>query len=144
MYTNAERTTRSLDHIFEKESREKHLLSPKGRTGYVKKSGLVEGVQTEWYQTTLKRYVWLDEGGDPDGSEEEQKVYETLKALGLRGRRILYEWDRWDWDKAILNKDLSVRPKYWYDVLGNRYLWSVGDYDYKRNSIIGEWVQYLE
>ena len=110
----------------------------------MKKSGLVEGKTEEWYQTTLKRYVWLDEGGDADGSEEEQQVYETLKALGLRGRRILYEWDRWDWDKAIVNKDLSVRPKYWYDVLGNRYLWSVGDYDYKRDSIIGEWVQYLE
>lgn len=144
VYTNAERTTKSLDHIFEKESREKYLLSPEGRTGWVKKRGEVNGETTEWYQTTLKRYVWLDEGGDPDGSEEEQKVYETLKALGLRGHRILYEWDRWDWDKAIVNKDLSVRPKYWYDVLGNRYLWSVGDYDYKRNSIIGEWVQYLE
>lgn len=145
VYTNAERTTRSLDHIFEKESREKHLLSPEGRTGYVKRSGDVEGVQTEWYQTKLKRYVWLDEGGDPDGNEEEQKVFAALEELGLklRGRRILYEWDRWDWDKAILNKDALVRPKYWYDVLGNRYLWSVGDYDYKRDSIIGDWVDYL-
>ena len=146
VYTNAERTTRSLDHIFEKESREKHLLSPEGRTGYVKKSGLVEGKTEEWYQTTLKRYVWLDEGGDPDGNEEEQKVFAALKELGLklRGRRILYEWDRWDWNKAILHKEALVRPKYWYDVLGNRYLWSVGDYDYKRDSIIGDWVHYLE
>ena len=146
VYTDPERTTRSLDHIFKKDPPKKYLLSPEGRTGYVKRSGDVEGVQTEWYQTKLKMYVWLDEGGDPDGNEEEQKVFAALEELGLklRGRRILYEWDRWDWDKVIgEEKDALVRPKYWYDVLGNRYLWSVGDYANKRKEILKDWADYL-
>ena len=146
VYTDFNRTARSLDHIFRENPPKKYLLDPEGRTGYVKGSGVAEGEQTEWYLTKLKKYVWLDEGGDPEGSEEEQKVYEALEgiSLNLRDCRILYEWDRWDWDKAILEKDASVRPKYWYDVLGNRYPFSVGDYDYKRDAIIGDWKDYLE
>ena len=147
VYTDFERTARSLDHIFEKDTEKntliKHLLAPEKRTGYEKKNGIVDGKTVEWYQTPLKLRVWLDEGGDPEGSDADKEIYDTLKPLNLWGCRILYEWDRWEWEEA-LRGDEKYRPKYWFDVLGNRYPFSIGDYPQDREKIIGEWVKYLK
>ena len=150
VYTDFERTAAGLNHIFEKDAVNgtltKHLLAPEGRTGYEKKNGFVDGKSEEWYQTKTKMRVWLDEGGDPDGDSDAQGVYGALKEIGLELRccRILYEWDRLEWNKARWDGDASYRPKYWFDVLGKRYPWSEGDTDEKRKTRLGDWVKYLE
>lgn len=148
VYADYERTAANLDHFFEKESRKKYLLYPAGRTGY-------ENVNWTYYLNDLKQRVWLDEdymewnvvwnpnfevNGEVVGRNE--WVYTPGKWY-----RTLNEWDRLDWNKAVYDKlvqDPKIYPKYWFDILGNRYPWSVGDTKEKRAAILGEWVQYLE
>lgn len=119
VYADYERTAAKLDHFFEKETRKKYLLYPAGRTGY-------ENVNWEFYLNDLKQRVWLDED------------------FRLKCCRTLNEWDRKDWNLAYWDKIESVNPKYWFDILGNRYPWSEGDTAEKRKAILREWVQYLE
>lgn len=133
-----ERTASNLHHIFEKDTRRKYLLTPEGITGY--KFG------DNRYINKLQQSVWLDSGGDPNGDSDAKDIYEKLGSVGLRLKccRILYEWDRYDWDKArwwLLPKNY---PKFWFDVLGNRYPWSEGNTEEKRKAKLGEWVKYLE
>lgn len=138
VYADYERTAAKLDHFFEKETRKKYLLTPESITGY--KYG------NDMYLNKLQQRVWLDSGGDPNGNADAQAIYTALQNVGLNLKccHILYEWDRLDWNKARWWGEKGIYPKYWFDVLGNRYPWSEGDTDAKRKNKLGEWVQYLE
>lgn len=138
VYADYERTAANLDHFFEKETRKKYLLTPEAITGY--KYG------NDMYLNKLQQRVWLDSGGDPNGNDDSKAIYEALKNVGLELKccRILYEWDRLNWNQARWWGWPNVYPKYWFDVLGNRYPWSEGDTEEKRKNKLGEWVQYLE
>ena len=138
VYADYERTAARLDHFFEKETRKKYLLTPEGITGYE--------IGNDMYLNKLRQRVWLDFGGDPNGNDDAKAIYEALKNVGLELKccRILYEWDRLNWNQARWWGWKDVYPKYWFDVLGNRYPWSEGDTEEKRKDKLGEWVQYLE
>lgn len=138
VYADYERTAARLDHFFEKETRKKYLLTPEGITGYE--------IGNDMYLNKLRQRVWLDFGGDPNGNDDAKAIYEALKKVGLELKccRILYEWDRLNWNQARWWGWKDVYPKYWFDVLGNRYPWSEGDTEEKRKDKLGEWVQYLE
>lgn len=148
VYTDFERTAANLNHIFEKDTEKtliKHLLTPEGITGY---KGVKDG-DNDWlayYLNNLQQRVWLDDGGDPNGNADAQAVYEALKKVNLELRccRILYEWDRLDFSKARWWEEKGIYPKYWFDILGNRYPWSEGDTKEKRKVKLGDWVKYLE
>lgn len=135
VYADYERTAAKLDHIYEKETRKKYLLYPAGRTGY-------ENVNWYYYLNDLKQQVWLDE--DKNGWEVKQNEWVPTDGHWYR---TLNEWDRLDWNRAVYDKEVrepGIYPKYWFDILGNRYPWSKGDTKEKRASILGEWVKYLE
>lgn len=141
VYTDYERTVGMLDHIFDVATQKRYFLSPAGRTGY-------ENVSWIYYLNDLKHPVWLDE----DYMEwnvvwnAEKKKEEWVYTVG-KWYRTLNEWDRVDWNRAVWDKEVQdprIYPKFWFDVLGNRYSWSEGDTKEKRAVIIGEWVQYLE
>lgn len=138
VYTDFDRTAAKLNHFFEKETRKKYLLTPEGITGY--KYG------NDMYLNKMQQRVWLDSGGDPNGDADAQSIYAALQKVGLNLKccRILYEWDRLDWNKARWWETKNIYPKYWFDILGNRYPWSEGDTAEKRKNKLGEWVQYLE
>ena len=138
VYTDFDRTAAKLNHFFEKETRKKYLLTPEGITGY--KYG------NDMYLNKMQQRVWLDSGGDPNGDADAQSIYAALQKVGLNLKccRILYEWDRLDWTKARWWETKNIYPKYWFDILGNRYPWSEGDTAEKRKNKLGEWVQYLE
>lgn len=123
VYADYERTAAKLDHIYEKETRKKYLLYPAGRTGY-------ENVNWYYYLNDLKQQVWLDE------------------VLRLSCYRTLNEWDRREYSIVAYNwpgyDHDSYNPRFWFDILGNRYPWSKGDTKEKRAAILGEWVKYLE
>lgn len=143
VYTDYERTAATLDHFFEMESRKKYLLTPEGITGY--KYG------NDMYLNKLQQRVWLDSGGDPNGDADAKAIYEALKNVGLELKccRILYEWDRLNWNQARWWGWSNVYPKYWFDIFGNRYPWSEGDTKDKRRAKLVEkigvdWIQYLE
>ena len=138
VYADYERTAAKLHHVFEKETRRKYLLTPEGITGYKYKNDM--------YITPNKQRVWLDSGGDPNGTDDEKAVFEALKKVNLELRccRILYEWERLNWNEARWWGWTGVYPRFWFDILGNRYPWSEGDTVEKRKAILGEWVQYLE
>lgn len=141
VYANYERTAAMLDHIIDKETGKKYLLYPAGRTGY-------ENVNWTYYLNDLKHPVWLDE----DYNEwnvvwnAEKGKDEWVYTPG-KWYRTLNEWDRLDWNRAVYDhevQDPGIYPRFWFDVLGNRYLWSEGDTKEKRADILGEWVKYLE
>lgn len=138
VYTDFDRTAAKLNHFFEKETRKKYLLTPEGIIGY--KYG------NDMYLNKMQQRVWLDFGGDPNGDADAQSIYAALQKVGLNLKccRILYEWDRLDWNKARWWETKNIYPKYWFDILGNRYPWSEGDTAEKRKNKLGEWVQYLE
>lgn len=138
VYADYERTAANFNHFFEKETRKKYLLTPEGITGYKKGNDM--------YLNKLQQRVWLDSGGDPNGNDDAKAIYEALEKVGLKLKccRILYEWDRLNWNQARWWGWKDVYPKYWFDILGNRYPWSEGDTEEKRKEILGEWVQYLE
>lgn len=138
VYTDFERTAAKLNHFFEKETRKKYLLTEEGITGY--KYG------NDMYLNKMQQRVWLDSGGDPNGDADAQSIYAALQKVGLNLKccRILYEWDRLDWNKARWWGNENIYPKYWFDILGNRYPWSEGDTAEKRKAKLGEWVKYLE
>ena len=123
VYADYERTVANLDHIFGKENRKKYLIYPAGRTGY-------ENVNWAYYLNDLKQHVWLDE------------------ELRLKCCRTLNEWDRLEYSAVAYNWEGydhdSINPRFWFDILGNRYPWPEGDTVEKRKAILGEWVQYLE
>lgn len=123
VYDDYARMPENLHHIYEKETRIKHMLDPVGITGYAETTDF-EGSTV--YVNKLQQYVWLD-------SDFQVKCCRTLN-----------EWDRNDWNKAYWWHDTSIHPKYWFDVLGNRYPWEEGDTPQKRKAILKEWVQYLE
>lgn len=124
VYADYERTAANLDHFFEKETRKKYLLYPAGRTGY-------ENVNWAYYLNDLKQRVWLDE------TDLRLNCYRTLNEWDrLEYSAVAYNWEGYDHD--------NINPKYWFDILGNRYPWSEGDTAEKRKNILGEWVQYLE
>lgn len=147
VYADYERTAAKLHHVFEKETRRKYLLTPEGITGYI---AVFDPEHPEWgpnlYINHLKKIVWLDSGGDPNGDADAKSVFDALAEAGLELRccRILYEWDRLDWNMARWNKEPGYHPKFWFDILGNRYPWSEGDTEEKRRAKLGEWVRYLE
>lgn len=143
VYTDYERTAARLDHFFEKETRKKHLLTPEGITGY-------KNVNWTFYLNDLKQRVWLSkdynewtEGvkWDPD---QKKDVDAWFWQTGTTWYRTLNEWDRLNWNQAIYWNWTHVYPKYWFDILGNRYTWSEGDTKEKRADILKEWTQYLE
>lgn len=150
VYTDYERTAAKLDHFFEKESRRKYLLTPEGITGYKYRVDIItEGdtkVSYDMYINNDKERVWLDFGGDPNGNADEKAVYEALQVvdLDLKCCRMLYEWDRLDWNRARWWGWKGIYPKYWFDVLGNRHPWSASETNEDRKALLGEWVQYLE
>ena len=124
VYADYERTAAKLDHFFEKETQKKYLLYPAGRTGY-------ENVNWAYYLNDLKQHVWLDETN-----------------LRLNCCRTINEWDRLEYSIVAYNwpgyDHDSYNPRFWFDILGNRYPWKEGDTEQKRKTILGEWVQYLE
>ena len=146
VYADYERTAANLDHFFEKETRKKYLLDPTGRTGY---SFTLDSEHPEWgpdiYYNKLQQRVWLDEGYN----EWEENNGSWIWQAGTTWYRTLNEWDRLNWNQAIYWHWAHVYPKYWFDVLGNRYPWSEGDTKDKRKDKliekIGEdWIKYLE
>lgn len=143
VYADYARTAANLDHIFEKETGKKYLLYPAGRTGY-------ENVNWTFYLNGLRHYVWLSEDynewdvGEKWDSNLGKNVEAWFWKTGTTWYRTLNEWDRLDWNKAIWDHDPRVYPRFWFDVLGNRYPWSEGDTKEKRAAIIKEWVGYLE
>lgn len=143
VYADYERTAAKLDHFFEEETRKKYLLYPAGRTGY-------ENVNWEFYLNDLKQRVWLSEDynewtvGEQWNKEQQKNVEAWFWQTGTTWYRTLNEWDRLNWNQAIYWYWTHVYPKYWFDVLGNRYPWSEGDTKEKRAAIIRDWVQYLE
>ena len=143
VYADYARTAANLDHIFEKETRKKHWLYPAGRTGY-------ENVDWAFYLNDLRHYVWLSEDynewdvGEKWDSNLGKNVEAWFWKTGTTWYRTLNEWDRYDWNKAIWDHDSHVYPRFWFDVLGNRYPWSEGDTKEKRAATIKEWVNYLE
>lgn len=124
VYADYDRTVAKLDHFFEEETRKKYLLYPAGRTGY-------ENVNWEYYLNDLKQHVWLDETN-----------------LRLNCCRTINEWDRLEYSIVAYNwpnyDHDSYNPRFWFDILGNRYPWKEGDTEKKRKDILGEWVKYLE
>ena len=93
--------------------------------------------------------VWLSEDYNEWIVEEENNVEVCIWQAGTTWYRTLNEWDRLNWNQAIYWKWTHVYPKYWFDVLGNRYPWSDGDTKEKRKNKliekIGEdWIKYLE
>lgn len=118
VYVDYDRTVAGLDHIYKKNPRTKYLLTPEGITGYE--------YGNDMYLNKFQQRVWLD-------SEF------MLKCCGT-----LNEWDRLDWNKAYYWHWPDIYPKYWFDILGNRYPWSMGDTVEKRRAILGEWTKYLE
>lgn len=151
VYADYERTAAKLDHFFERETRKKYLLDPTGRTGY---SFTLNPENPEWgpdiYYNKLQQRVWLDEGYNEwtEGTKWDENQQTNVEAwfwqAGTTWYRTLNEWDRLNWNQAIYWNWPRVYPKYWFDVLGNRYPWSEGDTKEKRAAIIKEWVQYLE
>lgn len=145
------RTAYNLLHIIEIDgnTRKKHLLTPEGITGYT--------YGNDMYLNKLKQRVWLDSGGDPDPEKDpkpndnDPRIYDALNQVGLKlyGCRILYEWDRLDWNKARYWHWLNIRPKFWFDILGNRYTWTEEDTDIEHRKtrltekIGAEWIPYL-
>lgn len=124
VYSDYERTVVNLDHFFEKESRKKYLLDPVGRTGY-------ENVNWAYYLNNLKQHVWLDE------TDLRLNCCRTINEWDrLEYSIVKYKWPDYDHD--------SYNPRFWFDILGNRYPWKEGDTEQKRKDILGEWVQYLE
>ncbi|MFV0323545.1 MAG: hypothetical protein ACK5LF_04080 [Bacteroides xylanisolvens] len=124
VYADYDRTVANLDHFFEKETRKKYLLYPAGRTGY-------ENVNWAYYLNDLKQHVWLDETN-----------------LRLNCCRTINEWDRLEYSIVAYKwpdyDHDSYNPRFWFDILGNRYPWKEGDTEQKRKGILGEWVKYLE
>lgn len=143
VYADYERTAAKLDHFFEKETRKKYLLTPEGITGY-------KNVNWTFYLNDLKQRVWLSEDynewtvGVQWDDEQQKNVEAWFWQNGTTWYRTLNEWDRLNWNQAIYWYWTHVYPKYWFDVLGNRYPWSEGDTKEKRKNKLGEWVQYLE
>lgn len=130
VYADYERTAAKLDHFFEKETQKKYLLTLEGITGY---KSVMDG-SNPWiafYLNDLKQQVWLDETN-----------------LRLNCCRTINEWDRLEYSIVAYGwpgyDHDSYNPRFWFDILGNRYLWSEGDTEQKRKTILGEWVQYLE
>lgn len=138
VYTDYERTPKNLNHVFEKATHKKHVLTPEGITGYKYKDNM--------YLNPDKKRVWLDIGGNPNGTDDEKSVYEALKKVNLvlHCPGILYEWDRQEWDYARWWGLENYHPRFLFDLLGNRHPWSEGDTDEERREILGEWVNYLE
>ena len=151
VYTDYERTAANLDHFFEKETRKKYLLDPTGRTGY---SFTLDPDHPEWgpdiYYNKHQMRVWLNEDynewtvGEQWDAGQQKNVEAWFWQPGTTWYRTLNEWDRLNWNQAIYWHWTDVYPKYWFDVLGNRYPWSDGDTKEKRKNKLGEWVQYLE
>lgn len=147
VYSDYERTAAKLDHFFEKETRKKYLLTPEGITGY---KPVMDG-QNPWlafYLTDLRQRVWLD---------DQYNIFEVIwnsdenknEWIGSieNWYRTLNEWDRLDYNRAVWDKEVAeprIYPKYWFDVLGNRYPWSEGDTKEKRKKKLGDWATYLE
>lgn len=123
VYEDYERTAAKLHHVFEKAPRKKYLLTPQGITGY---KIVKDHTGSDMYINDQQQNVWLD-------SDFMLKCFRTLN-----------EWDRLDWNKAYWWEWPGIYPKYWFDILGNRYPWSAGDTEDKRREKIGEWAQYLE
>ncbi len=150
------RTAVNLHHIYDKKTKKKYLLSPEGRTGY---TPVLNPEHPEWgpdlYINHLKQCVWLDEDymkwdvvWNPNFEVNGEVVgrNEWVYTIG-KWYRTLNEWNRLDWNKAVYDKEVQdprIYPKYWFDILGNRYPWSEGDTKDKRGAILGEWVKYLE
>ena len=150
VYADYDRTAAKLDHFFEKGTRKKYLLDPTGRTGY---SFTLNPEHPEWgpdiYYNKHQMRVWLSEDYNEWIVEEENNVEVWIWQAGTTWYRTLNEWDRLNWNQAIYWKWTHVYPKYWFDVLGNRYPWSDGDTKEKRKNKliekIGEdWIKYLE
>lgn len=156
VYADFERTAANLIYFFEKETRKKYLLDPAGRTGY---TYTFASGHPEWgpdiYYNKLQQRVWLsedynewdvgtqwiDDPNSPTGKKEVPAWYWKTETIWYR---TLNEWDRLNWNQAVYWHWTNVLPKYWFDVLGNRYPWSKGDTKEKRADIIGDWVKYLE
>ena len=128
VYADYERTAAKLDHFFEKVSRKKYLLSPEGRTGY---KIVKDHEGWEMYVNDVKQNVWLDE------TNLRLNCCRTINEWNrLEYSIVAYKWEGYDHD--------SYNPRFWFDILGNRYPWSKGDTEEKRRAILGEWVDYLE
>lgn len=145
VYADYDRTAAKLDHFFEKGTRKKYLLDAARRTGY---TFTLNPEHPEWgpdiYYNKFQQRVWLSEDYNEWIVAEENNVEVWNWQAGTTWYRTLNEWDRLNWNQAIYWKWTHVYPKYWFDVLGNRYPWSEGDTKEKRAAIIREWVQYLE
>lgn len=143
VYADYERTAANLDHFIEKETRKKYFLYPAARTGY-------ENVNWTFYLNDMGQRVWLSEDynewkeGEKWVEEQKKNVEAWFWQEGTTWYRTLNEWDRLDYNKAIWDSTPRVYPKYWFDVLGNRYPYSQGDTKQKRADIIKGWVKYLE
>lgn len=144
VYSDYNRASEKLVHFYDTQTREKFILTPEAITGY--RSG------PDMYYNDLNQRVWLDSGGDPNGNADERSIYEAFEKidLPLKCCRIVYEWDRLNWNEARWWLLKNVYPKYWFDIFGNRYPWLEDDID-KNNRIarlkekIGEeWIKYLE
>ena len=156
VYADYERTAAKLDHFFEKETRKKYQLDPTGRTGY---SFTLNPEHPEWgpdiYYNKHQMRVWLSEDynewkvGVKWDAEQQKNVEVWIWQAGTTWYRTLNEWDRLNWNQAIYWNWTYVYPKYWFDVLGNRYPWSDGDTKEKRKNKLIEkigkdWIKYLE
>lgn len=123
VYNANERTADTLDHFYEKETHKKYMLDPVSITGYTLTKDM-DG--SDMYLNKLKQPVWLDSD------------------WYIKCCRTLNEWDRNDWNRSRWDHLPEYHPKYWFDVLGNRYTWEQGDTEAKRKDILNEWVKYLQ
>lgn len=148
VYTNYERNADALHHIYDKSTGKNYFLDVLNISGY---RTMTDHTGAMMYVNKMEQRVWLDNGGNPNGTADEQAIYQAFANINLqlRGCRIIYEWDRMNWNKARWWGWPGVYPSYWFDVFGNRYPWSEGQTIEMRKEKLKEklgeeWLKYLD
>lgn len=129
VYTDYERTAAGLNHFFDTDHGI-HRLTPQDITGY---KVVKDAYGSDMYINHLNQRVNLD-----------SDLYKAKYNSEWSVCRTLDEWERADWNLAYWDGNKTIRPRYWFDILGKRYPWSEGKTAADRRKKIGDWAKYLE